>query len=469
MSKKQIKNILEDIYKIDKSLKAYGPKLEKIVIEILEAKPEISIDKEFKQELYREIMARISELKPEKTIWNFGKLFKSWQIYAFSTVAVVVILIVVVFPVEEKVSFNLGINDINDSGFGEIVFPDSASPEAKGIGGTGTGGGGMPSADGSISMPAPGYTEYKYVYTGDDFSVDENTAWVYKRKVDSSASQAFAKKIFNLKFDLIDFSKFKNLSVENIAISENRSFGYSLNLNFKDASFGVYKNWQKWPRGETVKISDIPSDEKIIAIADAFIKEHNIDMSSYGDGKISESWRVMLERAKANKQSEQIVNQEIAIMYQLFLDNIGVYDEWGNEVGIWAEVNVVNKKLSNLSNVTAQSYDRSKYALETNVDRILESTNTRSIWGPVPRQEPAKIIEVQLGTPKNVFVQALIFKDDKSEHETLYVPALSFPVVDSKESELPYGRKRIMVPLVKEVLDQRMNNNRGFPEPVGGQ
>lgn len=55
MSKKQIKNILEDIYKIDKSLKAYGPQLEKIVVEILEAKPEISIDKKFKKELYQEL------------------------------------------------------------------------------------------------------------------------------------------------------------------------------------------------------------------------------------------------------------------------------------------------------------------------------------------------------------------------------------------------------------------------------
>ena len=49
MSKKQIKNILEDIYKIDDSLRVRGPQLEKIVAEILEAKPEVSIDEKFKK------------------------------------------------------------------------------------------------------------------------------------------------------------------------------------------------------------------------------------------------------------------------------------------------------------------------------------------------------------------------------------------------------------------------------------
>lgn len=480
MSKKQIKNILEDIYKIDKSLKNYGSQLEKIVIEILNAKPEVSIDKEFKKELYQEIMARVSELKPKKTAWNFVNLFKSWQVYAFSAVAVIIILAaVVVFPGGGKVNFNLGINDIKDSGFGPLALSDSSSPEARGVGG-----GGAPGAKGTLGLPAPGYaepgyTEFKYVYIGDNFSIDEDTAWVYKRKVDSSASKAFARKISDLKFDLVNFSKFKDLSVDQITISEDRDFGYSINLDFKNAYFGVYKNWQKWPIEEKIEekinVSDIPSDEEIIAIADAFLDKYNIDMSAYSDGKISEYWKTMLGQVKSDKQNEQTISisREIAVMYQLFLDNVRVYDEWGNEVGINAEINVLNKKLSNLSNITAQSYDRSKYTLETNVDRILEFAGKGGVSGFFSRRDPIKIVEIQLDIPEKIFVQALIFNDNKSEHEILYVPALSFPIVDSGETGLFYGRKRIIVPLVKEVLDQKMEeeeiDNRILPEPAGGQ
>lgn len=453
MSKKQIKNILEDIYKIDKSLKTYGSQLEKIVVEILEAKPEVSVDKKFKQELYREIMVRISELEPKKKSIRQGIFSRKFS-YAFASVLAIVVVVVVAvifFTGGEKVSFNLGINDINDSGFGPLVLSDSSSSEAKGGGGPGT--------SGSAYLPAPGYTEFKYVYIGEDFSIDEDTAGIYKRKVNDSVSRAFSQKISDLKFDFVNFSKFKDLSVDYITISEDRSFGYSINLDLKDASLGLYKNWEKWPKEENVKISDIPSNEKIIAIADAFIEEHDIDMSAYGKGEVSADWNAMLEQVRSDKQSEQVVGQGIRIMYQLLLDNVGVYDEWGNKVGISAEVDIINNKVSNLSNVIAQSYDRSNYVLETNVDRILEIAGKTGALKSAPGQKPAKTVEVHLDTPEKVFLQVLIYNVGRTEPEKLYVPALNFPVVKSEKTGFPDGRKRIIVPLVKEILDQKIINN----------
>lgn len=460
MSRKQIKDILGDIYKIDKSLKAYGPQLEKIVVEILATKPEVSVDKKFKRELYQEIMARVSELEPEKKSTWQGVFSRSFS-YAFVgalAVIVVVIAVTLFFPggeKDKKLSFNLGVSDIEDSGFGSLALSESSSPEAKGIGG---GGGGEP----GVSLPAPGYTELKYVYIGDDFSIDGDTAGVYKRKVNDSVSKVFAQRISDLRFDFVDFSGFRDLSVDQITVSEDCSFGYSINLNLKNASLGVYQNSQKWPRQEPegfkVKVSDIPSNEEIIAIADAFLKEHNIDMSAYGRGAIDDSWKIMLENVVAEKQGEQVVRQWVQIMYQLVVDGSNVYDEWGNQVGVYAEVDIVNKKLSYLSNVTAQSYDRSKYALETDVNRILEIAGQGGVSGfyPQPRQEAQEIVEVQIDTPEKVFVQVNLRPQDNAEPEILYVPALSFSVVDSDEkTEQLYGCKRIIVPLVKEILEQR--------------
>jgi len=146
-------------------------------------------------------------------------------------------------------------------------------------------------------------------------------------------------------------------------------------------------------------------------------------------------------------------------MYQLLLDNVGVYDEWGNEVGIYAEIDVANNKVSSLSNVIAQSYDRSNYVLETNVDRILEIAGKSGAWWPAPGQKPTKTVEVHLDTPEKVFLQTLIHKEGRAEPEKLYVPALSFPVVKSEKTGFPDGRKRIIVPLVKEILDQKIINN----------
>ncbi len=457
MSKKQIKDILGDIYKIDKSLKAYGPQLEKIVVEILAAKPEISVDKGFKKELYREIMARVSEFEPEKkSVWwgSFGRSFS----YAFAGTLIVIVAVAAVtlfFPQDEetkKLSFNLGVSDVEESAFGALALQETSSPEARGTGG----GGGEPGA----LMPYPGYTEYKYLYAGDDFSIDDETAWVYKRKVDDAVSKVFAQRISDLNFDFVNFSGFSDLSVDMVTVSEDRSFGYSINLDLKDASFGIYRNFGKWPTEENVKISDIPGDEEIIAIADAFIKEHNIDMSAYGQGTVSDSWKIMLENMVADKEGQQIVRPGVQVMYQLIVDGNNVFDDWGNQVGVYTEVDLVNKKLSNLNNVTAQSYDRSKYALETDIDKILEIANQGGLFGFLPQPlvgpDSSKIVEVQIGTPEKVFVQFHLRRDNNTEPEVLYVPALSFPIVDSDEEiQLPYGRQRIIVHLVKEIIEQR--------------
>ena len=82
MNNQKIKEILEELYLIDESLKEYQVELEKIIEKLLAAKPDVEINEEFKQKLRRELLARIEEIKGQESvspnkfmnIFNFSKL-----------------------------------------------------------------------------------------------------------------------------------------------------------------------------------------------------------------------------------------------------------------------------------------------------------------------------------------------------------------------------------------------------------
>ena len=68
MNKNKIKEILEELYLIDESLKEHQVELEKIIEKLLAAKPKVEINEQFKQELRRELLARIEEIKGQESV-----------------------------------------------------------------------------------------------------------------------------------------------------------------------------------------------------------------------------------------------------------------------------------------------------------------------------------------------------------------------------------------------------------------
>jgi hypothetical protein len=68
-----------------------------------------------------------------------------------------------------------------------------------------------------------------------------------------------------------------------MSLNQDKTYGYSLNIDFENAGLSIYKNWAKWPQvdySENTKQIFLPETE-IIKIAENFIKQYNIDVSTY--------------------------------------------------------------------------------------------------------------------------------------------------------------------------------------------
>ncbi len=103
MNNRQIDNLIEELYKIDASLKDYGPQLKNIITKIVEAKPDVEIDEQFKKELYEELMLKTRELKSVKiNIWQ--RIFAKKISYAFvGVLAAVIILLGINYLIPGKI------------------------------------------------------------------------------------------------------------------------------------------------------------------------------------------------------------------------------------------------------------------------------------------------------------------------------------------------------------------------------
>jgi hypothetical protein len=64
--KNDIQSILEDLYMIDPGLEKDEKNLKKLIEQLIQAKPDIAIDKQFAEGLRRQLMARADELKASK-------------------------------------------------------------------------------------------------------------------------------------------------------------------------------------------------------------------------------------------------------------------------------------------------------------------------------------------------------------------------------------------------------------------
>jgi hypothetical protein len=221
-----------------------------------------------------------------------------------------------------------------------------------------------------------------------------------------------------------------------------------------------------------VKETDIPADSDLISVADAFLAEHNIDKSVYGEPEVGGSydWRIMYENSpdKANYYFPDAID----ITYPLKVDGKNIYDEWnGTKQGITVSVNIKAKKVANLYGLTTQTYDASPYAMETDVKKLLayaeQGGSSGYYYGP-----EAKTVDLELGDPVSVYIRYYDYKT--SSNNEMLIPAYYFPI-NNPPKDTNFFRKGIVVPLAKDILAERFPADGVNPpvpmplsEPAGG-
>ena len=495
MRNKQIKNILEDIYKIDDSLRVRGPQLEKIVAEILEAKPEVSIDEKFKKELYLKLMERVSEFKQKEAtrinIWQrmFGRKLSYSLVGAVITVLIVVGIGyvanqngVLVFKTKTlETAFEFSKVALNDNAFGSLKSEEQPQAALEGRGneaGSGGGGGSGTSGSGTAVMPdqtvacagqagcvVPPYYFPEYVYTGEDVKLEQTRVEVLRRK--NRMEPLGILESFGL--GLVDLSVFKDAKIQTVNFVQDKEYGYNVSINFEEGTISVDAYWPRWPQlynkcaddrcieENRIKFSDIPSDEELIRIANQFIAEHGISLKSYGQPEEENDWR----NQPGILETQIYVPDSIFLIYPLLIDGKSVYEQSGIKLGIRVGINIREKRVSGMYNLSLQEYESSMYDAETDFSRILEFAEKGGVNRYYWNEGQTK--KVEIGTPVQEYMVEWRYDQNNRMNKMLIIPALIFPITKTPV-EGYYYQKNIIVPLAKELLEE--NENPPYPVPL---
>ena len=467
--KKEIKNILQELYMIDPELKKHEKDLQRIISQLLKSKPDIKIDKRFVQSLKTEILGKTKKTKNIKsTKINFKWL---WNLsYALGGAIIVFVLM---FPLikdnydaslSPEARKSLSILPLEDeSAFGNIGVTSDNSPTVA----TGLGGGGLNatfSAE-SVKMIAPFETKFNFVYSGEKINIEDTEMPVYKKNNNSTWSQTLSDKIKDFNSGLLNMNKFSDIDVINLSFNEDKDFGYSVYITPQYNTISINSNWYRWPHPEQdcqeekcfeslrLKESDVPEDSILIEIADKFLKEYNVDMSNYGAGKIISQWRDVFVADGEDKYVPEI----ISVIYPLILQGQTVYEQGGTESGITVGIDIRYNKVAHVNNITTLEFSSSKYEIENNFDKILEYAKKGGMNMGYYNAETNNVIDIELDKPFLSLIQ--YYKRTGNNDEQLFIPAFLFPIKERAEG-MHYMQPNVVVPLIKEWFKDQQSDGQ---------
>lgn len=489
MQENQLKNILEELYILDPSLKNYESELVELIKKMKDIKPETKFDAVFASRLKEKIMSqsekKIAPKNSNKKIFNFINK----KVFVFTGSVAVVGIVVLAFsvyyqkgylPTRESfvalpdnafgslASLNTGTETQSATGARELASAKTASDLAAPMisspvsANISTGGRGIV-AGRMISAP----NNFKYVYKGDDLNLSEETAPVYRRlKGDQTVAKELAASISNFDSLGLGLKNLDNLKVTNLSLAEDKKLGLMVNFDFNEDNIYISENYAKWtyPEREAcgsdqnclskyqMKLENIPADSALIKITDKFLTDHKINRAHYGEPQVDNSWRDEYE--KSEDKTNYYIPEDATVIYPLLIDGQKVKNQSGTYVGLQVTVNLLKNAVSGLSGLTPYRYETSNYPLETSAEKIIKKAEAGG-WNRNYFIQSENVKTIELGTPERTYVQ--VYKYENNGSEELLVPALVFPVINLPQDSLYCGNKSIIVPLVSELLDEADN------------
>jgi hypothetical protein len=529
LNKEQLKIILDDLYAIDANLRNYEPQLEKIIRDLIELEPEVKFDENFRSNLRAQLMERAAQIQagqPQKNFSLAGIFSRKFSYALAGALALAVVVLgagfiakkqgIIEFPGQKIISQQGSAPTefkklaLGDNAFGSLKGDQSNTATGLGGGGAknesgtssvaptyGIGGGGGTASSGTAQAPAPSgigggmypYFNFKYVYKGDPLNLTDSEVEVLRRVGFDKDTSSLGSLLKSFSLGLVNFSSFSSLKLQNINLTEDKDYGYMISVNAQEGSVYISQNWLKWPQPyklcagtvacveqNRVKISDVLSDDEAINIAKDFMAAHGINLDSYGEPAVTDTWRIEYERT-ADK-SQFYIPDSANVLFPLKVNGQFVYDEGGSKTGINVSVDFRQKKVSAVGNITSLSYQASNYPAETDTSKILKVVEQGgNYWGypvpmanssapssdiaqPMPPIRPNEERTIEVGTPSIEYVLYTNYTNNQANF--LLVPSLIFPITKTPDDTNYYYPKNIVVPLAKELLDQRLNPPGGI-------
>ncbi len=479
MSNKKMQEILKDLYLIDPSLKKEEEKIISIIEDIMENQPNIELNQDFVTQLKEKVFLEIESLENKNKFSIF-----SWQklLYVSSASVLVILLSVLtvsnfILPTEKKLKKDSNIIALNERAFGNLSLSleeerssqeTSLSQADDMVLGLGSASESMASSGDVSIMPYPiEQNNYKYIYKGDfldNLDLSSVSSLVYKRDSDDYFSRLFARNVKSVSGLPIDLGNFSQTKLQHFNLEENKDYGYSVAVNLSNNSISIYSNWQHWPQpykdcydercieSLRLKEGDMLFDSELISIAHNFINKYKISLNDYGPVEIN----------KENYKNNNYYPEQISLIYPLLINGKEVYSSHGGKDGLQIDINIREKKVSSLNNLTFSSLKSSSYQLIDSTNRINDLIEKGGLYPDYYRGSQENYIEVELKEPIIALVKTWVSSPDRNTSSEIFIPSLIFKVKERPNEY--FHRQNVIVPLVKEVFEDSLEklNNQFF-------
>ncbi len=498
---KNAKSFLNDLYEIDPSLREHEAELLPLIEQLLASDPGIAPDKDFVAALQvslREHAATLAMGRRKSSLWNnllytlggmatataaFVIGFAAWQnaVTPMNTLTTTV-------PATSSSSplFGYAVDEAGPGAFGSLAGAGQMARSQSG----GGGGGVAMMASNPVSETAPAEADvgidakmiapwpiiqYDYQYAGElpdlQASID-----VYKR-TPKAGRIPVSGLISSLNLGMIDLGSFAGMNVQSLSFTQDKDRGYQLFVDLQNAQVSLNAQWDKWPMGQCqdqacwdrlrVKESDLLSDARLIEISNAFLTEHGIDLSHYGDPVVDNAWRRDYERM-ADKSQAYIPDSQ-RVIFPLMVDGETVYDQSGMATGMSVGINVKEERVTDVYGIGDRTYQKSAYAGVTDeaaIKKALDSIDNYPVGilyreGVADAPKP-ETVTVTLGAP--TIELATFFTYSSGANDELLVPSLVFPIEKVSGENTVLYRQTVVIPLAKQIFDEQ--NIMGQPIPL---
>jgi len=517
--KPDIKIFLEDLRSNTKKSNLTGKDARLIVEEFLKIKPEAELDFEFKKNLKANIVLCFGVKNNSKIISTFSIInniiMNKIRVLVPISVVVLAIASVATFSYFKNPSTRLAggetIIEVSSNAFGSLSSAENISGGAP----LGMGEGSMASDSYGISSQAPLAMEssrsatavalesvskkqssiagfgggsavsndmdkmiyepvfYDYSYSG-DLALEDEYVGVLKRVFIPTNSSGVGNILKQVDLKVADLRAFSSAQIDNINLREDTDLGYFININIKEGSVSIYENWSKWKypyqtcygdekcvNSSQLTINEMISDDEILRIADEFLKNYGIDKSSYYEPKIMNEWRVWYDQA-VSSGSAPYVPESVQVMYPLMVEGEPVYDQGGSPYGMSVNVSIRHKKVSGVWNLRVNTYQKSSYGAVKDKEDILNAIKSYGNYY-YNNDSSGSAVVLELSEPEKIMAVFYNYNQETMESQELLVPALKFTVLNPPQ-EGYYYQKEIIIPLAKELLDQRLGPIRPMLE-----
>jgi hypothetical protein len=474
----ELQGILDDLYKEDPSLHLQEADLIPLLQTLITSRPDTTFNARVRSRLKQDLLRAHAQSYPRPSfISSFFPSMPSFKPWIAPAGALVIVLVAVTVSAWRS---------LPDAATSPLVASNitSVSPRAFGDLGmaavqTGRGGEGVSASavaqhpvgnsaklmvqDMMIAPRPMPETRYRYVYDGELPTWDPQLN-VYKRVKGITNIPTLIQPLTQTTRGLIDLTSLQNLQLQTFTAIQDEAYGYSVTIDLSEGMANLNQNYQQWPHPEALcrdescyqqlrlSPTDVPSDEEALQIAAQFLQAQGISTTGYGTPRVINQWRVQYEAA-ADK-STVYVPDVVTVTYPVLIDGKTAYEQGDNAFGLMVNVSSRSRKVDSVWNLTTNTYEQSAYAAETNATRIREIIEKGGIYGYVPPQVE-KTIDIALNAPELVLQHLWLPSEPGKPMTELLVPALRF-TVKNKPAE-GYSQDTILVPLIKEVLDQQNN------------